>query len=85
MEGSNKEHRDNCTKLLDCETKTGREKKESEYGCRYSSLLKLTYFDPVRMLLIDPMHNLFLGSAKYMIHNIFLKQGFLDLTRKILI
>ena len=75
---TNKKHRDDCDELLGIYTKTGRERKESEYGCRYSSLLKLTYFDPVRMILIDPMHNLFLGSAKYMIHNVFLKQGFLD-------
>lgn len=28
----------------------------------YSILLELPYFDPVRTLLIDPMHNLFLGT-----------------------
>ena len=26
---------------------------------------KLPYFDPTRMLIVDPMHNLFLGSAKH--------------------
>ena len=74
---SNEQHRDNVAELQAIRTKTNREKKESEFGCRYSSLLKLTYFDPVKMVLIDPMHNLFLGTAKHMIH-IYIKQGLLD-------
>ena len=28
-------------------------------------VLDLKYFDPVRMFVVDSMHNLFLGSAKY--------------------
>lgn len=32
---------------------------------RYSCLLKLPYFDAPRMLSVDPMHNLFLGSGKH--------------------
>ena len=35
-----------------------------QYGVRYSELLKLPYFDVVRYHLVDPMHNLFLGTAK---------------------
>ena len=52
--------------IQDCNTKTKRNQKESEFDCRYSALLKLPYFDPIRMLIIDPMHNLFLGSGKHM-------------------
>ena len=37
-------------------------------GCRFSVLTQLPYFDPIRMLIIDPMHNLFLGTAKRMIN-----------------
>lgn len=40
---------------------------ESLYGCRYSCLVDLPYFDAPRMLSIDPMHNLFLGTGKHMI------------------
>ena len=58
-------HRNNIKKILACTTKTERERKESEFGCRYSSLLQLPYFDPVHMLIIDPMHNLYLGTAKH--------------------
>ena len=53
-----------------CSTKNERQKMESELGCRYSVLLKLPYFDPVRMLILDPMHNLYLaiGTAKHVFH-----------------
>ena len=40
---------------------------ERETGVRYTVLLELPYFDPARMCIIDPMHNLFLGTAKKMI------------------
>lgn len=58
--------------------KTERQSKESELGCRYSALLELPYFDPVRMLMIDPMHNLFLGSAKHVTRNIWIARGVLS-------
>ena len=35
-------------------------KEESKLGCRYSVLVKLPYFDAPRMVIVDPMHNLFL-------------------------
>lgn len=52
---------------MKCKTKTIRERLEKEYGVRYSVLLELEYFDPIRMTIIDPMHNLFLGTAKRML------------------
>lgn len=33
-------------------------------GLRWSELLRLPYFDPVRFIVIDAMHNLFLGLVK---------------------
>ena len=57
-------HRKDIESILECSTKTARERKESEFGCRYSCLLQLPYFDPVKMTIIDPMHNLYLGTAK---------------------
>ena len=50
-----------------CKTKTARNNLESRYGCHYSVILDLPYFDPVRMTIIDPMHNLYLGSAKHVL------------------
>ena len=61
---SNVQHRMDVRRVQSCTSKTAREKMESELGCRYSALLDLSYFDPVRMTVIDPMHNLFLGTAK---------------------
>ncbi|VDI83493.1 Hypothetical predicted protein [Mytilus galloprovincialis] len=40
---------------------------ESQFGIRYSPLCELDYFDPIRMSVIDPMHNLYQGTAKKMI------------------
>ena len=40
---------------------------EREYGCRYSVLLELPYYDIVRFCVIDPMHNLLLGTAKHVL------------------
>ena len=35
-----------------------------EFGVRYSELLRLPYFDPVRTTIIDPMHCFYRGVAK---------------------
>lgn len=59
-----KSHRDIVRKIVKSKTKGKRENLENFYGVRYSVLLELDYFDPIRMTIIDPMHNLFLGTAK---------------------
>ena len=72
------QHRSDVNRILKCPNKTQKSKMESECGCRSSVLLDLPYFDPVRMLLLDPMHNLFLGTAKHMVYDIWIGQGFLS-------
>lgn len=52
---------------IKCSTKAEKEAFEKKHGVCVSCLLDLDYFDPVRMTPIDPMHNLFLGTAKHMI------------------
>ena len=74
---TNEIHRRNVKLVQQCKTKTEQAQKESKYGCRYSVLLKLPYFDPPRMLVIDPMHNLFLGSGKHML-NIWFERNLLS-------
>ena len=64
---TNEVHRSNIKKIGKCSQISKQSQLESAYGCRYSELLRLPYFDPVRMTIIDPMHNLYLGTAK---HNI---------------
>ena len=70
-------HRMEVSKIMKCQTPTARAKCESKFGCRYSVLLELPYFDASRMLAIDPMHNLFLGTGKHMI-NVWLQKGLLS-------
>ena len=41
---------------------------EKMHGIRYSCLLQLPYWDPVKFSAVDPMHNLFLGTAKHLMH-----------------
>ena len=46
----------------------------SKHGARFSVLQELGYFDCIRFLVIDPMHNLYLGTAKNMMKNIWLNE-----------
>ena len=49
-------------------TQTEREELEKKYGCRYSCLFKLPYYDAVRMsTIVDPLHNMYLGTAKHIL------------------
>ena len=64
-----------------CTTKLEKQLKESEFGYRYSCLLELPLFDAIRKLIIDPMHNLHIGTAKSIMHNIWIKAGLLDKVR----
>ena len=64
---SMEQHRQDVNKVLEQVTKTGIELAESQYGVRYSVLLALPYFDPVKFTVIDCMHNLFLGTPKHLL------------------
>ena len=45
-------------------TMTQRCEIEQNHGVRYTELLRLPYFDSPRFVVVDPMHNILLGSAK---------------------
>ncbi|XP_071143344.1 uncharacterized protein [Mytilus edulis] len=53
--------------IRQAKTQTEKDSLESKYGLRYSPLWDLEYFDPIRMSIIDPMHNLYQGTAKKLI------------------
>lgn len=57
---TNDNHRSLVKRTQQRPNKTQRQRLESEYGCRYSVMLELAYFDPIKMVVVDPMHNLFL-------------------------
>ena len=64
---------------------TAIENAESTSGCRYSEMLMLPYFDAPKMLVIDPMHNPFLGTSKCFLKNILLQKGYIAETQLSLI
>ena len=62
---SKEQHNNGLEKIRMEYTKTGLQSAESKYGIRYSVLMSLPYYDPVRFTAIDTMHNLLLGTAKH--------------------
>ena len=68
------DHRKEAFLARDQKSAAARGKIEVKYGSRYTSLMELAYFDTVRCHVIDPMHNLFLGTAKYVTKNILFNQ-----------
>lgn len=72
------EHRRIAAKIKSCKTKSGKSDIESSSGYRYTALLELPYFNPSRMLVLDPMHNLFLGTAKHYLKSVWLDRGILS-------
>ena len=60
-------HREIASKYKKCNTRSEQQQIERAYGIRYSILLELPYFDASRMCVVDPMHNLLLGTAKHML------------------
>ncbi len=61
-------HRFIANKYLNSATALERKKILYESGVKISELLNIPYFDIVRCHVIDPMHNIFLGLAKLVIH-----------------
>lgn len=75
-------HRENCKKILESKTITSLHNAESQYGVRYSVLLALPYFNPIQYTVIDPMHNLFLGSGKHTF-KVWIEKGLLNKDKKL--
>ena len=62
-----KQHRQQCEKSLRCKSHNALKKFSAKFGVRFSNLLNIPYFNPVRCHVIDPMHNLLLGTSKHML------------------
>lgn len=58
-------------------TMADRTKIEQDFRVRYTELLRLSYFDPARYSVVDPMHNILLGTPKLMI-KIWKEKGYLS-------
>lgn len=61
------DHQQKCDELKACKTQEQLNSLQTEYGIRLSVLCDLSYFSAVRFTIIDPMHNLYLGTAKRMV------------------
>ncbi|EXX62874.1 hypothetical protein RirG_157680 [Rhizophagus irregularis DAOM 197198w] len=64
------EHLQNALDWRWCNSDTSRKRFVKQTGVRWSELLRLPYFDPIRFTIIDPMHCLFLGIAKWIVKRI---------------
>ncbi len=71
-------HRQVACSLKNFTTKSEQATKESNAGCRYSELLRLPYFDAPHMLVVDPMHCLFLGTDKYYLKRIWIENAIIS-------
>ena len=57
----------NATKTVKASSSSEWNNIESQYGSRFSEIMHPPYYDCVRFAIIDPMHNIFLGTAKRML------------------
>ncbi|GET66745.1 uncharacterized protein LOC109476669 isoform X2 [Rhizophagus irregularis DAOM 181602=DAOM 197198] len=72
-------HRQYAHEWLQCNLKSSRDTHFKEHGVRWSELLCLPYMDSIRFAVVDPMHCLFLGIAKWIIKSIFINQNKLSM------
>jgi len=59
-------HKMQCRKLNKCKTLKKLKAKQTKYGMRYCLLIELPHFNPIRFGIVDPMHNLLLGTPKHL-------------------
>ncbi|KAI0634504.1 hypothetical protein C8Q77DRAFT_1073071 [Trametes polyzona] len=62
---------------------SAREKYATAYATRWSELARLPYFDMCRMVVVDPMHNLFLGVVKTHFYHIWVQLKVFRKTKEI--
>ena len=65
---TNETHRHYAYKELTAKTKAEKRVVKQTYGARYSVLFELPYYDCIRFVVIDVMHNLFIGTSKHVIN-----------------
>lgn len=61
-------HKQNAVEVVNATTPTQRNEIELRNGSRFTELMHLPYYDCIRFSVIDPMHNMFLGTSKRMFH-----------------
>ena len=69
------EFRQDALAWCECRTKDERNKHVSDTLVRWTELLRLPYFNPIRHCVIDPMHNLFIGIASWIVKRLWIDGG----------
>lgn len=59
----NASHRESGNRYADLTTESAPAKYATNNAVRWSEFARLPYFDLVRMIVVDPMHNLLLGTS----------------------
>ncbi|TBU52487.1 hypothetical protein BD310DRAFT_981846 [Dichomitus squalens] len=77
------EHRSFMAQYQQCSSKGEREDFARKYATRWSELARLPYFDMCRMIVVDPMHNLFLGLVKTHFYHIWVQLKILRKTKEL--
>lgn len=67
--------RQNAIAWRNCKTKDERNQHVSNNLVRWTELLRLPYFNPIRHCVVDPMHNLFLGIASWIVKRLWIDGG----------
>ena len=69
------EIRNNAYIWKECNTEDARKNHVSETFVRWSEIYRLPYFDPTKFLIVDPMHCLFLGIAKWIVTRLWIEEN----------
>ncbi|KAJ7814371.1 hypothetical protein B0H13DRAFT_1924870 [Mycena leptocephala] len=82
-ERTDAEHRRLQKEYLKCNTKAARDAFVKKYATRWCELHRLPYFNICEMIVIDPMHNLFLGVVKTHFYHIWVQLNVLRKTKEL--
>ncbi|GES94182.1 uncharacterized protein LOC110233779 [Rhizophagus clarus] len=72
------EIREKASEWKQCATEEARKAHVSEHHVHWSEIYRLLYFNPVRFYVVDPMHCLFLGIAKWIVTKLWIGEGILN-------
>ena len=72
------EIRENANEWKKCTTEESRKAHISQYHVRWSKIYQLRYFNPARHYVVDPMHCLFLGVAKWIVTKLWIGECILN-------
>lgn len=70
--------REKANEWKKCPTEESRKLHVSQNQVRWSEIYNLSYFNPVRHCVVDPMHCLFLGVAKWIVTKLWIGEGILN-------